>query len=84
MPGGVALSTTLANRSMIQPSQMSSMSEAIFATGQVVLNWAIPVTNCPVQLQEQHRSKSHPAEYLHDLWWYQLGPLSCTSRVYKL
>lgn len=84
MPGGVALSTTRANPSMIQPSQMSSMSEANLATGQVVLNQTIPLTNCSVQLQEQHRSKSHPAKYLHDLWWYQLGSLSCTSRVYKL
>lgn len=77
MLGGVALSTTRARPSMLQPSQMSSMLESILATCRVV-------TDCPVQLQEQHRPKSHPAEHLHDLWWHQLGSFGRTGRLYQL
>lgn len=82
MLGAVVLSTTRAPPSILQPSQMSSMLKSIFATGRVDLNQAIPLTDCPVQLQEQYRPKSHLAEHLYDLRWYQLGSLGCTSCVY--
>ena len=84
MLGAVALSTTRARPSMIPPSQMSSMLEPIFVTGQVGLKQATAVTNCPIQLQEQHRPESHPAEHLHDLRWYELGSFSCAGGLYKL
>lgn len=84
MLGAVAPSTTRARPSMLRPSQMSSMLESILATCRVDLDQAIPVTDCPVQLQEQHRPKSHPAEHLHDLWWHQLGSFGRSGRLYQL
>lgn len=82
MLGAVALSTTHARLSILQPSQMSSMLGSIFATGRVDLYQAVLVTDCPIQLQEQYRPKSHPAEHLHDLRWHQLGSFGCTGRLY--
>lgn len=79
MLGAVAPSTTHANPSMTQLSRMSSMVEAIFVSSSSRPLW---IADCPLQLQEQHRAKSHLAEYLYDVRWYQLGPLSCPCRVY--